>query len=189
MKCVISKRTSVYLYLTIITDGLHRDGGSHGALCVPGPELHDILGPAHQPSDSAAVLKKLLFLILEKHHTKEIRYFSLILKMHTHLILLSISVPWTPEWDPPVCVSCLFYHSCIFSEWPPAGSLGSPWSLWRHWKTAWVERRTMRERKTCDDKLDETNKYTLLHWLYHAAAHLEINSVLLEMKFYTWAEL
>ncbi len=47
MWCNMAYRASVYLYLTIITDGFNRDGGSHGAFGVPGPELHDILGPAH----------------------------------------------------------------------------------------------------------------------------------------------
>lgn len=37
----------VHLNLTIITDGFDRDGGSDGAFRVPGPELHDVLGPAH----------------------------------------------------------------------------------------------------------------------------------------------
>lgn len=54
----------MHLNLTIITDGFDRDGGSDGAFRVPGPELHDVLGSAHQPSHGAAVLKKLLFFIL-----------------------------------------------------------------------------------------------------------------------------
>lgn len=65
------QRGSVYLYLTIIADGFNRDGGSHRAVRVPGPELHNILGSAHQPSYSAAVLKQLLFLILGIQKTKK----------------------------------------------------------------------------------------------------------------------
>lgn len=64
------RRTSVYLYLTIITDGFDRDGGSDGAFGVPGSELYNALGFPHQAGHSAAVLQELLFLILETHTSK-----------------------------------------------------------------------------------------------------------------------
>ena len=47
MWCSEAQRTSAYLYLTIIADGFHGDGGSQRAVRVPGLELHNILGPAH----------------------------------------------------------------------------------------------------------------------------------------------
>lgn len=62
----------MHLDLTIITDGFDGDGGSDGAFRVPGPELHYVLGSAHQPSHSVTVLKKLLFLILQGGKTQKV---------------------------------------------------------------------------------------------------------------------
>ena len=61
-----SGRTEPYLYLSVVTDGFHRDGGSDQAFWVPGLELDDSLGPAHKPRHAAPVLEKLFLLILEE---------------------------------------------------------------------------------------------------------------------------
>lgn len=87
MWCSVVQGTTVHLYLTIVADGFNRNGGSQGAVRIPGPELHNTLGSAHQPTDSAAVLKELLFLILRTHNTKKKMNFC-VCDMHTHLLFL-----------------------------------------------------------------------------------------------------
>lgn len=60
-----------YLYLSVVADGPYGRGGSQGALCAAGPELHHRLGPAHQARHRAAVLNQLLLLLLRDGHTGE----------------------------------------------------------------------------------------------------------------------
>lgn len=57
-------RQRAYLYLTVVADGFHGDGGCQRAVGVSGRELHNVLGSAHKASHSAAVLQELLLLIL-----------------------------------------------------------------------------------------------------------------------------
>lgn len=59
-------RPRAYLYLTVIADGFDRDGGSQRTVGVPGRQLDNALGSAHQASHGAAVLQELLLLILRK---------------------------------------------------------------------------------------------------------------------------
>lgn len=57
-------KETLYLYLSVVTDGFDGYGRPDRGVWGSGLELDDGLGLAHQPSHCAAVLEELLLLIL-----------------------------------------------------------------------------------------------------------------------------
>lgn len=78
-------RRREHLYLTVIADSFDGDGGSQRTVGVPGRQLYNALGSAHQASHGAAVLQELLLLILRPPNKQLICQRNTHTETHTYV--------------------------------------------------------------------------------------------------------